>query len=81
MKPGLSRKQTLSLPILLVLLGSSWLPAAEYYNAKSLAQRLAGLAAEDPNLVRVRELARSRNQRTVWLKPQSGATHSFSGAQ
>ncbi len=67
MKLGLSRKQTLSLPLLLVFLASSWLPAAEYYNAKSMAQRLAGLAQEDPNLVRVRELARSREQRTLWL--------------
>ncbi len=67
MKLGLSRKQTLSLALLLVLLASAWLPAAEYYNAKSMAQRLAGLAQEDPDLVRVRELARSRAQRTVWL--------------
>ncbi len=67
MKLGLAPKKTLPLSLLLVLLGSARLPATDYYNAKSVAQRLAGLAQEDPNLVRVRELVRSREQRTVWL--------------
>jgi len=64
---GPYRRQTLSLPLLLMLLGSTWLPAAEYYSSTSMTQRLAGLAQNEPDLVRVRELAESRDQHKVWL--------------
>jgi len=64
---GSYRKQILSLPILLMLAGSSWLPAAEYYSSKTMAEQLAGLAQKDADLMRVRELARSRDKRAVWL--------------
>jgi hypothetical protein len=61
------RRRTLSLSFLLALLGSSWLTAADYHSAQSMTQQLDGLARNDPNLVRVRALAESREKRTVWL--------------
>jgi hypothetical protein len=64
---GSCRKQMLSVSLLVILLGSWRLPAAEYYSSKSLSQQLAGLAQKDPDLIRVRELAPSRDKRAVWL--------------
>ena len=64
---GPYRKQTSSLSFLLVLLGSAWLSAAEYSGAKAMGEQLAGLAQKEPDLMRVRALAQSRDQRAVWL--------------
>jgi len=61
------RRPVLSLPLLLVLAGSTWLPAADYYNSQSMTEQLTSMAQKDPNLVRVRELAQSREKRQVWL--------------
>jgi hypothetical protein len=63
---GSYRRQLLSVFIVLVFLGSAR-PAAEYTNSQSMAEQLAGLAHQDPNLVRLRELAQSREKRKVWL--------------
>jgi hypothetical protein len=63
---GSYRRQLLSVFIVLVFLGSAR-PAAEYTNSQSMAEQLAGLAQQDPNLVRLRELAQSREKRKVWL--------------
>jgi hypothetical protein len=41
--------------------------AADYYNPAAMAERLASLGGQEPALVRVRELARSREDRTVWM--------------
>jgi hypothetical protein len=41
--------------------------SAEYYDNKSLSRRLASLAGENPNLVRVDSIARSMRKRKVWL--------------
>lgn len=41
--------------------------AADYYNQATMAEHLAWLAKQDPNLVRVRELALSREKRKVWI--------------
>ncbi len=57
-----------ALPVLLALLLAG--PAtrgAEYYNSKGLSERLEWLGKQDPNLIRVRELAESRDKRKVWL--------------
>jgi len=53
--------------IALMLAGSAVIQGAEYYNDKSLGERLAWLGGQDPNLIRVRELAESREKRKVWL--------------
>jgi len=78
---GPFHKPTLSLALLLVLPGAARLPAASYDSAKSLAQRLAGLSQEAPDLVRVRELARSRQQRTVWLAEIDTGTEESRGTR
>jgi hypothetical protein len=63
--------QRRNLPVLLALLllltAPAWAGAADYYSDNAMGEQLAGLAQQDPNLVRVRELARSREQRAVWL--------------
>ena len=41
--------------------------AADYCNHASMAEHLASLGAREPNLVRVRELAQSREKRKVWM--------------
>jgi hypothetical protein len=64
---GLYRRQTLSLSLLLALVGASALVAADYYDSKSLGQPLANLAQREPNLIRVHTLAQSREKRPVWL--------------
>jgi hypothetical protein len=56
----------LSVFLVLAFLGPAR-PATEYTNSQSMAEQLAGLAQQEPNLVRVRELARSREKRQVWL--------------
>ncbi len=63
---GSYQRQVLSFLLALAFLGPAW-PAAEYTNSPSMTEQLAGLARQDPNLVRVRELARSREKRKVWL--------------
>ncbi len=63
---GSYRRQVLSIFLVPVFLGSAW-PAAEYTSSSSLTEQLAGLARQDPDLVRVRELAPSREKRPVWL--------------
>lgn len=57
------------LPVLIALLlaGQAVTRGAEYYNNKSLGERLAWLAGQDPNFIHVRELAESREKRKVWL--------------
>ncbi len=57
----------LFISIVLFTMGSSVVCAAEYYNDKSLARRLASLAERNPDLVRVESLALSQGQRKVWL--------------
>jgi hypothetical protein len=56
----------LSVFLTLAFLAPAW-PAAEYTNSPSLTEQLAGLAQQEPNLVRVRELVQSREKRQVWL--------------
>ncbi|MCL5282861.1 MAG: M14 family metallopeptidase [Planctomycetes bacterium] len=56
----------LSVFLALAFLAPAW-PALEYANSQALTEQLAGLARQEPNLVRVRELARSREKRPVWL--------------
>jgi hypothetical protein len=58
-----------ALPVLIALMlaGSAVTRGAEYYSSKSLGERLAWLSGQDPNLIRVRELAESREKRKVWL--------------
>ncbi len=63
----LSRKRVLAVMLGLTLAGSVRVRAAQYYSHKSMAQRLTCLAEREPNLVRVRELAWSREKRSVWL--------------
>jgi len=41
--------------------------AAEYYSHAAMAERLNSLSEQEPNLVRVHELAKSREGRTVWI--------------
>jgi hypothetical protein len=60
------RRQVLSVFLALGFLVPGW-PATEYADSQSMTERLAGLAQQDPNLVRVRELAQSREKRPVWL--------------
>ncbi len=62
---GSYRRQLLSVFLVGVFLGPVW--PAEYTNSRSMTEQLAGLAQQDPNLVRVRELAQSREKRQVWL--------------
>lgn len=60
------RSHVLSLSLLLALAGSPG-RAAEYDNSQTLGRQLAELAQREPNLLRVRELAESREKRKVWL--------------
>jgi hypothetical protein len=53
--------------IALLLVGPAMTRGAEYYTGKALGERLAWLGVQDPNLIRVRELAESREKRKVWL--------------
>ena len=53
--------------IVLLLIGPEVTQGAEYYSCKALGERLTWLAGQDPNLIRVRELAESREKRKVWL--------------
>jgi hypothetical protein len=41
--------------------------AADYYNHAALAERLASVSGQEPNLVRIRELAKSQENRTVLM--------------
>jgi hypothetical protein len=55
-------------PLLFVVFGVAGLTeAADYDSHASMAERLASLGAREPNLVRVRELAQSRENRKVWM--------------
>ncbi len=63
----LCRRQVLAVLSGLMLFGSARVRAGEYYSHKSMAERLTCLAEREPNLVRVHELARSREERTVWM--------------
>jgi hypothetical protein len=63
---GSYQRQALSVFLGLVFLGSAR-ATAEYTDSPSMTEQLVGLARQDPNLVRVRELARSREKRPVWL--------------
>ena len=58
-----------ALPVLIALLlaGPAMTRGAEYYDDRALGERLAWLGEQDPNLIRVRELAESREKRKVWL--------------
>ncbi len=60
------RRRILSVFLALAFLTPAW-PATEYTNSQSMTDQLVGLAKQDPNLVRVRELAQSREKRPVWL--------------
>ncbi|MBN1506953.1 MAG: hypothetical protein JW955_08910 [Sedimentisphaerales bacterium] len=56
------------LPALVALLiGPVVTQGTEYYSSKALSEHLAWLAGQDPNLIRVRDLAESRDKRKVWL--------------
>ena len=57
------------MPVLITLLltGPAVTRGAEYFNSQALGERLAWIAGQDPNLIRVRELAESRDKRKVWL--------------
>jgi hypothetical protein len=61
------RKPVLLATLILILTAPGWTRGAEYYCDKSLGEQLAGLAGVEPNLVRVRELAESREKRKVRL--------------
>ena len=61
------RRQVWPALIALMLISPAAARAAEYYNSISMAERLAWLGQQDPNLIRVRELAESREKRKVWL--------------
>jgi len=56
-------------PVLFVafLIAAGPAAAADYYNHAAMAERLAWLAASEPNLVRVHELAASQEKRRVWM--------------
>lgn len=56
-------------PVLFVafLIAAGPVAAADYYNYAAMAEHLAWLAASEPNLVRVRELAVSQEKRKVWM--------------
>ncbi|OHB63894.1 MAG: hypothetical protein A2Y77_01385 [Planctomycetes bacterium RBG_13_62_9] len=61
------RKKMLSTLIIVMLAGPAWVRASEYYSSQALAERLSALSGQEPDLVHVRELAQSREKRTVWL--------------
>ncbi len=63
---GSYQRQVLSVCLALAFLAPAR-SATEYTNWRSMTGQLAGLARQDPNLVRVRELAPSREKRPVWL--------------
>jgi len=56
-------------PILLVALLTvvATTDAADYYSHAAMAERLASLGEREPNFVRVRELAKSREGRAIWM--------------
>jgi len=58
-----------ALPVLIALLlaGPAMTQGVEYYSHKTLGERLAWLGEQDPNLIRIRELAESREKCKVWL--------------
>ncbi len=60
------RRTSLAL-ILLTLIRVTWVSASEYYGNSPLGERLARLAEQEPNLLRVHELAQSREKHTVWM--------------
>ncbi len=61
------RKLKLLAALVLMLAASARVGSAEYLCDKSLGGHLAALAAKEPNLVRVRELAESREKRKIRL--------------
>ncbi|MCU0914157.1 MAG: M14 family metallopeptidase [Planctomycetes bacterium] len=67
MNLGSHRKQMLSVSLVLLLAGAWARGAAEYGSPQSLDRQLADLARREPNVVRVRELAESREKRRAWL--------------
>jgi hypothetical protein len=68
------------LSLALLLLGVSRL-RADYYDSQALARQLAGLAQKEPELVRVRELAESREKRKVWLVEIGGGADENRGTR
>jgi hypothetical protein len=56
-------------PVLFIvfLIAAGPADAADYYDHATMAERLAWLAENEPNLVRVREPALSREKRKVWM--------------
>jgi hypothetical protein len=53
--------------IIFIVAGLPIVHAAQYYDDKSLGRRLASLAGENPDLVRVESAAQSMGGRKVWL--------------
>jgi hypothetical protein len=64
---GFCRKWVLPVVVTAILIGPARAANAEYFSSKSMGERLASLAGREPNLVRIRELARSREERAAWL--------------
>jgi hypothetical protein len=54
-------------PVLFLALWTGVAGAADYCNHATMTERLAALGEREPDLVRVRELAKSREDRTVWV--------------
>jgi hypothetical protein len=61
------KKWMVPLAFAALLVGGGRADAGEYYDHASMTDRLVALGEREPNLVRVRELARSREDRKVWM--------------
>jgi hypothetical protein len=55
------------LAVLLIALGFAVVHAAEYQDNRSLSRQLTTLAEQNPDVVRVTDIARSMGKRKVWL--------------
>jgi len=53
--------------VYLLFMAVSTANALDYYSNKSLGRRLASIAKQDPNLIRVKTIAQSPGKRKVWL--------------
>ena len=67
LRPAVEPCGFLLVSIILTLAGLPVTHAAQYYDDKSLGRRLAFLADEHPDLVRVESIAQSIGRRKVWL--------------
>lgn len=70
MKPLLSRRMRLHRILVLVLVGllvPAGVRAATYHSNEALGERLASLAKEAPRVCRVQTVARSLEERKIWL--------------